>query len=853
MRGGAITLGLLQLLLLVELGHTAALSDTLEVAHNITHLTRCQSERKAALLLPPMRSYVPTCDDDGNFTPMQCWAPRGYCWCVNNYTRVEIPGTRTPPGNTPPRCKLLVELDHTAALSDTLEVAHNITHLTRCQSKREAALLLPPFGSYVPTCDDDGNFTPMQCWASTGYCWCVNIYTGVEIRGTRTPPGKMRPRCGQTSHVPPTITHLTRCQSEREADLFLPPMRSYVPTCDDDGNFTPMQCWASTGYCWCVNIYTGVEIPGTRTPPGNTPPRCKLLVELDHTAALSDTLEVAHNITHLTRCQSEREAARLLPLIGSYVPTCDDDGNFTPVQCSASTGSCWCVNIYTGVEIPGPRTPPGNMPPRCASDHEPFTGDLCPPGVYVCGPRGQGSSVDTRGSRPVSSGRDTYSPNRHVLPPITTGRSRSLSSITRYRGRPTAAPVGGKPEALRERPVEAGGCTHASDQLGVLCPTGCELKTTILKQETNIKQAVAPLSRQVDELSRSSNNIYSYVERMSNALRERQKVVDGNGQVVSQYTDTLEEQHAYIKETIDTAFPSDIRLLQGALSKIREKIQKLEKAIQTQQVNCREPCVSSCPIPVVSGKECEDIFRKGGVDSQMYLVQSGPLSPGYKVFCDQTTKDGGWLLIQNRMDGSVGFGRRWDDYRRGFGNVAFDVGKGHCETPGEYWLGNEHVSQLTNMGPTEVLFEMEDWSQNKVHAMYSKFTIQSESSNYLMSVDGYSGTAGNTLEQGATELYGENRTMTIHNGMMFSTFDRDNDKWIPGDSSKQCSMEDGGGWWYNRCHSANPNGRYYMGGAYTSRMAKHGTDDGMVWMNWKGSWFSLKTMSMKIRPFFQGK
>ena len=82
------------------------------------------------------------------------------------------------------------------------------------------------------------------------------------------------PPAGQTSHVPPTITHLTRCQSEREADLLLRPMRSYVPTCDDDGNFTPMQCSASTGYCWCVNIYTGVEIRGTRTPPGKMPPRC---------------------------------------------------------------------------------------------------------------------------------------------------------------------------------------------------------------------------------------------------------------------------------------------------------------------------------------------------------------------------------------------------------------------------------------------------------------------------------------------------------------------------------------------------------------------------------------------------
>lgn len=75
----------------------------------------------------------------------------------------------------------------------------------------------------------------------------------------------------------------------------------------------------------------------------------------------------------------------------------------------------------------------------------------------------------------------------------------------------------------------------------------------------------------------------------------------------------------------------------------------------------------------------------------------------------------------------------------------------------------------------------------------------------------------------------------------------------PGDPSKQCSREDGGGWWYNRCHSANPNGRYYVGGAYMKQMAKHGTDDGVVWMNWKGSWYSLKTISMKIRPFFASR
>jgi integrin beta 3 len=73
---------------------------------------------------------------------------------------------------------------------------------------------------------------------------------------------------------------------------------------------------------------------------------------------------------------------------------------------------------------------------------------------------------------------------------------------------------------------------------------------------------------------------------------------------------------------------------------------------------------------------------------------------------------------------------------------------------------------------------------------------------------------------------------------------------VTADPRKQCSKEDGGGWWYNRCHAANPNGRYYWGGQYSWDMAKHGTDDGVVWMNWKGSWYSMKKVSMKIRPFF---
>lgn len=33
---------------------------------------------------------------------------------------------------------------------------------------------------------------------------------------------------------------------------------------------------------------------------------------------------------------------------------------------------------------------------------------------------------------------------------------------------------------------------------------------------------------------------------------------------------------------------------------------------------------------------------------------------------------------------------------------------------GEYWLGNDRISQVTKMGPTEVLIEMQDWTGAKV-------------------------------------------------------------------------------------------------------------------------------------------
>ena len=37
-------------------------------------------------------SYKPQCDQQGNYLPMQCWYPTGFCWCVDPNGKV-IEGT----------------------------------------------------------------------------------------------------------------------------------------------------------------------------------------------------------------------------------------------------------------------------------------------------------------------------------------------------------------------------------------------------------------------------------------------------------------------------------------------------------------------------------------------------------------------------------------------------------------------------------------------------------------------------------------------------------------------------------------------------------------------------------------
>jgi len=97
-----------------------------------------------------------------------------------------------------------------------------------------------------------------------------------------------------------------------------------------------------------------------------------------------------------------------------------------------------------------------------------------------------------------------------------------------------------------------------------------------------------------------------------------------------------------------------------------------------------------------------------------------------------------------------------------------------------YWLGNDLLHQLTINDRYKLRFDLQALDGIWYYAEYSRFTVSSKASNYTMQVSGYSGNAGDSLSH--------------HNGMMFTTYDRDNDQF-----RRNCALEFGGGFWYKAC------------------------------------------------------
>uniref|UniRef100_A0A7N8Y809 Nidogen 2a (osteonidogen) n=1 Tax=Mastacembelus armatus TaxID=205130 RepID=A0A7N8Y809_9TELE len=125
----------------------------------------------------------------------------------------------------------------------------------------------PSLGAFIPQCDSDGHYRPLQCHGSTGYCWCVDN-RGQERPGTRTPPGTAPSDCDRPAEPTRPKTHCDVCERWRASLIEhyggKPEPQQYVPQCEPDGHFRPVQCYGETTYCWCVD-QDGREVPGTQS------------------------------------------------------------------------------------------------------------------------------------------------------------------------------------------------------------------------------------------------------------------------------------------------------------------------------------------------------------------------------------------------------------------------------------------------------------------------------------------------------------------------------------------------------------------------------------------------------------
>ena len=175
------------------------------------------------------------------------------------------------------------------------------------------------------------------------------------------------------------------------------------------------------------------------------------------------------------------------------------------------------------------------------------------------------------------------------------------------------------------------------------------------------------------------------------------------------------------------------------------------------------------------------------------------------------TNGGGWTIFQRRQDGSVDFYKYWKDYENGFGNLT-----------GEFWLGLGKINRLTKEKSNALRVDLGDFDGNTRYAQYTTFSVGDSTTEYTLTVVGYSGTAGDSLAW-------------YHNGMKFTTKDNYNNN-NPGN----CAQYLHGAWWFNSCSYTHLNGQYQH-----NPVVRYG--NGIIWYHWKGSRYSLKFTEIKTR------
>ncbi|XP_033481166.1 fibrinogen gamma chain [Epinephelus lanceolatus] len=390
--------------------------------------------------------------------------------------------------------------------------------------------------------------------------------------------------------------------------------------------------------------------------------------------------------------------------------------------------------------------------------------------------------------------------------------------------------------SAQTRGDSSGSCT-IHDDFGKYCPTTCGVADYMFRYLPGVERDLDDMQEQLDTIANLTQGAEEQVVYMKDSASSVQKSSQPDAQF-KKATSLLDDVLRFEKTIITQE--QQIFELQSLMASNERRMTDLKQlSIQLQQ-KCSEPCKDEVEIQPLTGTDCQDVANKGATTSGLYYIKPGKATEQFLVYCEIDNFGRGFTVIQRRRDGSLDFNKDWVQYREGFGYLSPD------DTT-EFWLGNEKIHLLTAATtiPTVLRIELVDWDGNKRYADYNMFRVGPEIDSYRMTYGYYfGGDAGDAFDGFDFGDDPSDKFFTAHNGMQFSTHDKDNDKY-----DGNCAQQDGSGWWMNRCHAAHLNGKYYQGGRYTEKDAgEFGYDNGIIWVTWHNRWYSLKETTMKLIP-----
>ncbi|XP_077045291.1 tenascin isoform X1 [Agelaius phoeniceus] len=235
------------------------------------------------------------------------------------------------------------------------------------------------------------------------------------------------------------------------------------------------------------------------------------------------------------------------------------------------------------------------------------------------------------------------------------------------------------------------------------------------------------------------------------------------------------------------------------------KLQALSGALRSKTI---QTILTTTGLLYPYPKDCSQALLNGEATSGLYTIYlNGDKAQPLQVFCDMGEDGGGWIVFLRRQNGKQDFYKNWNSYVAGFGDPK-----------DEFWIGLENLHKITSQGQYELRVDLRD-KGDAAYAVYERFSVGDAKSRYRLRVDGYSGTAGDS--------------MTYHNGRSFSTYDKDHDSAIT-----NCALSYKGAFWYKNCHRVNLMGRY----------GDNSHSQGVNWFHWKGHEYSIQFAEMKLRP-----